>query len=108
MNSIILLSVFGIINLFLGFNKSNKMLLPAVLIFLAIVFGVNFLDWNSPQSYFNNMLTIDNFAVAFSAVMVLSLVMILPFSRRYITEGNPHLAELYSILLFSLVGAIMM
>lgn len=108
MNSIILLSVFGIINLFLGFNKSNKMLLPAVLVFLAIVFGVNFMDWNSPQSYFNNMLTIDNFAVAFSAIMVLSLVLILPFSRRYITEGNPHLSEFYSILLFSLVGAIMM
>ena len=108
MTSIILLSVFGIINLFLGFLKSNRIMLPVVIFFLAIVFGVNFLDWNNPQSHFNNMLTIDNFAVAFSAVMVLSMVLILPFSRSYITSGNPHLAEFYSILLFSLVGAIMM
>ena len=108
MTSIILLSVFGIINLFLGFLKSNKIMLPVVIFFLAVVFGVNFLDWNDPQSHFSNMLTIDNFAVAFSAIMVLTLVMILPFSRSYITDGNPHLAEFYSILMFSLVGAIMM
>ncbi|MFC5269243.1 NADH-quinone oxidoreductase subunit N [Adhaeribacter terreus] len=108
MTSIILLSVFGIINLFLGFLKSNKIILPAVILFLAIVFGVNFLDWNNPQSYFNGMLTIDNFAVAFSAIMVLSLVLIIPFSHKYISEGNPHLAEFFSILMFSLVGGIMM
>lgn len=108
MTSIILLSVFGIINLFLGFLKSNKIMLPVMILFLAIVFGVNFLDWNEPQSHFSNMLTIDNFAVAFSAVMVLSLALILPFSRSYINSGNPHLAEFYSILMFSLVGAIMM
>jgi NADH-quinone oxidoreductase subunit N len=108
MTSIILLSVFGIINLFLGFLKSNKIILPAVIVFLAIVFGANFMDWNNPQSYFNNMLTIDNFAVAFSAVMLVSMLFVLPFSHSYIKEGNPHLAEFYSILLFSLVGAIMM
>src|SRR5688572_5122298 len=108
MTSIILLSVFGIINLFLGFLKSNKIILPAVIVFLAIVFGANFMDRNNPQSYFNNMLTIDNFAVAFSAVMLVSMIFVLPFSHSYIKEGNPHLAEFYSILLFSLVGAIMM
>src|SRR5437899_3188869 len=108
MTSIILLSVFGIINLFLGFLKSNKIILPAVLLFLAIVLGATFLDWNNPQSYFNNMLAIDNFAVAFGGVMVLSLVLILPFSTSYIKDGNPHLAEFYSILMFALVGAIMM
>src|SRR5688572_10821208 len=109
MTSIILLSVFGIINLFLGFLKSNKIMLPIVILFLAIVLGANFYDWdNGPQSYFSHMLTIDNFSVAFSAVMVLSLIFIIPFSNRYIREGNPHLAEFYSILMFSLVGAVMM
>ncbi|KAA9340959.1 NADH-quinone oxidoreductase subunit N [Adhaeribacter soli] len=109
MTSIILLSVFGIINLFLGFLKSNRILMPAVVVFLAIVFGVNFIDWNQgPQTHFNNMLVIDNFSVAFAAVMVLSMLLILPFSRSYVTDENPHLAEFYSLLLFSLVGAIMM
>ncbi len=108
MTSIILLSVFGIINLFVGFMKSKKILLPLALLFLVVVFGTNLLSWNNGQTYFNNMLTIDNYAVAFTGIMVLTTLFILPFSQRYIDAEDENLAEYYSILLFSLVGAIMM
>ncbi|AKD02388.1 NADH-quinone oxidoreductase subunit N [Pontibacter korlensis] len=108
MTSIILLSVFGIINLFVGFAKSKKVLLPLALIFLAVVFAVNLLDWNGTQSYFNNMLTVDNYAVAFTGIMTLSTILMLPFSQRYIDKNDSNLAEYYSLLLFSLVGTVMM
>ncbi|MFT2010241.1 NADH-quinone oxidoreductase subunit N [Pontibacter sp. 13R65] len=108
MISIILLAGFGIINLFAGFLKSNRVLLPLALLFLAIVFGVNLFSWNDPQSYFNHMLTIDNYAVAFTGIMVLSTLLILPFSQRYVADQDENLAEYYSLLLFSLLGAIMM
>ncbi|QCR23626.1 NADH-quinone oxidoreductase subunit N [Pontibacter sp. SGAir0037] len=108
MTSIILLAGFGIINLFMGFLKSKRILLPLVLLFLAIVFGVNLISWNDTQSFFNNMLTIDNFAVAFTGIMVLSTLMLIPFSQSYVTNRDQNLAEYYSLLLFALVGAIMM
>ncbi|MFD2248428.1 NADH-quinone oxidoreductase subunit N [Pontibacter ruber] len=108
MTSIILLAGFGIINLFVGFLKSNRILLPLALLFLAVVFGVNMLSWNDTQSYFNNMLTIDNYAVAFTGIMVLSTLLILPFSQRYVEANDQNLAEYYAMLLFSLVGAVMM
>ncbi|MDX5436711.1 MAG: NADH-quinone oxidoreductase subunit N, partial [Pontibacter sp.] len=108
MTSIILLSVFGIINLFVGFMKSKKVLLPLALLFLIVVFGVNLISWNDTQSYFNNMLTIDNYAVAFTGIMTLSTLLLLPFSQRYVDKNDSNLAEYYSLLLFSLVGAIMM
>ncbi|MBC5775603.1 NADH-quinone oxidoreductase subunit N [Pontibacter sp. KCTC 32443] len=108
MTSIILLSVFGIVNLFVGFLKSKKILLPLALLFLIVVFGTNLLGWNNTQTYFNNMLTIDNYAVAFTGIMVLTTLLILPFSQSYIDKEDDNLAEYYSILLFSLVGAIMM
>ncbi|WP_018479566.1 NADH-quinone oxidoreductase subunit N [Pontibacter roseus] len=108
MISIILLSGFGIINLFVGFLKSKRILLPLSLLFLAIVFGVNLLDWNDTQSYFNNMLTIDNYAVAFTGIMVLSTLLILPFTQHFITRNDENLGEYYALLLFSLVGAVMM
>jgi NADH-quinone oxidoreductase subunit N len=47
---IVLLSVFGILNLFLGFLRSNRALLPFILVVLALVFGVNLLDWNHAGS----------------------------------------------------------
>ncbi|RDC61502.1 NADH-quinone oxidoreductase subunit N [Adhaeribacter pallidiroseus] len=108
MNSIILLTTFGILNLFVGFRKSNKLILPLVFLFLLIVLLANFYDWNNTQTYFEQMLTIDNFAVAFTAVVVLTTILVVPFGKRYADEQNESLAEFFSILLFALVGAIMM
>ncbi|GAB3229542.1 NADH-quinone oxidoreductase subunit N [Hymenobacter seoulensis] len=108
MNSIILLSVLGLGNLFLGFRRSNRLLLPAAMLMLAVVFGVNFLDWGTSQSYFNDMLLIDNFSVAFTGIVVLTALLLIPFSQHYVRDGEANLAEYYSLLLFSLVGAIMM
>ncbi len=53
MNSIILLSVLGLGNLFLGFRRSNRLLLPVAMLMLGVVLTVNFVDWNAgPQSFF--------------------------------------------------------
>lgn len=109
MTSIILLSALGIINLFLGFLRSNKILLPAAMVILVIVFGANFLDWNAgSRSYFHDMLTINQYSVAFTGIVVLTTLLLIPFSEKYVRDGEPNLAEYYSLLLFSLVGAIMM
>ncbi|WP_035559293.1 NADH-quinone oxidoreductase subunit N [Hymenobacter sp. IS2118] len=109
MTSIILLSVFGIINLFLGFLRSNKVLLPGAMLLLLIVFGVNLADWGQgTQSFYNSMLVVDNYTVAFTGIVVLTTIVLLPFSRSYVAAGEPNLAEYYSLLLFSLVGAVMM
>lgn len=108
MNSIILLSVLGLGNLFLGFRRSNRLLLPAAMLMLGLVLTVNFTDWNQgPQSFFNDMLVIDNFSVAFTGIVVLTALVLLPFSQKYVQDGEANLAEYYSLLLFSLVGAIM-
>ncbi|MFC0608940.1 NADH-quinone oxidoreductase subunit N [Rufibacter quisquiliarum] len=108
MTSIILLSVFGIVNLFLGFMKSKKALLPLVLLFLLVVLGATVYDWGQNKTFFNNMLAVDNYTVGFTAVMVLSTIFILPFSRRYVVGEEANLAEYYSLLIFSLVGGVMM
>jgi NADH-quinone oxidoreductase subunit N len=108
MTSIILLSIFGIVNLFVGFANSKRILMPLALLFLTVVFGANLFSWNDTQSYFNNMLTMDNYAVAFTGIMVLTTLLLLPFSQHYVDDRDDNLAEFYSLLLFSLVGAVMM
>jgi len=109
MTSIILLSVFGILNLFLGFLRSNKLLLPGAMLLLLVVFGANYADWNVVHApYFNNMLVVNNYTVAFTGIVVLTTILLLPFSRSYVVAGEANLAEYYALLLFSLVGAIMM
>jgi NADH-quinone oxidoreductase subunit N len=108
MNSIILLSVLGLGNLFLGFRRSNRLLLPVMMLILGLVLTVNFLDWGTSESFFNGMLTIDNFSVAFTGIVLLTALVLIPFSQKYVLDGEANLAEYYSLLLFSLVGAIML
>jgi NADH-quinone oxidoreductase subunit N len=108
MNSIILLTIFGIINLFVGFRKSNKLVLPLVFVFLVIVFFVNLGDWNNTRTYYEQMLTVDNFSVAFTGVVLLTTMLLVPFAKSYADAKHDSLAEFFSILFFALIGAIMM
>lgn len=105
---IVLLSIFGILLLFLGFLKSRAVLLPATLLFLLITLAANFLDWNKTYLYFNDMLRTNNLSMVFTAIVLGSAFMVVALSNS-ITEGDEaQPAEYYGIMLFSLVGAVMM
>lgn len=105
---IVLLSVFGVALLFLGFLKSKAVLLPATLLFLVIVLGVNFIDWNKTYLYFNDMLRTSNLTMVFTAIMLGSAFMVVALSSNFINEESAQPAEYYALILFSLVGAVMM
>ena len=105
---IVLLSVFGIILLFLGFLKSKAILLPATLLFLVVVLAANFLDWNKMYLYFNDMLRTNNLTMVFAAIMLGSAFMVVALSGSFMDTDEAQPAEYYALILFSLVGAIMM
>jgi NADH-quinone oxidoreductase subunit N len=105
---IVLLSVFGIALLFLGFLKSKAVLLPAALLFLVITLGVNFLDWNKTYLYFNDMLRTNNLSMVFTAIMLGSAFMVVALSGSFMDDESAQPAEYYGLMLFSLVGAVMM
>lgn len=108
MYPIIALSITGLITLFLGFLSSRKILLPATLLFIAAAFVVNFIDWNSPGLYFNEMLEVSNMSLIFSAIILLSAFLVMSLSGGFLDDDAAQPAEYYAIVQFSLVGAIMM
>lgn len=105
---IVLLSVFGIALLFLGFMKSKAVLLPATLFFLLIALAANFLDWNKTYLYFNDMLRTNNLTMVFTAIVLASAFLVVALSSSFIEDEDAQPAEYYGIILFSLVGAVMM
>ncbi|GAB3180442.1 NADH-quinone oxidoreductase subunit N [Telluribacter humicola] len=108
MYPIILLSVLGIVVLFLGFMKSKNILLPATLLFLALALGSNFIDWNQgPLLYFYGMFSVTNLTLAFNAIVLISAFLIVAMTRGFQDDEEAQPAEYYGIMLFSLVGAIM-
>ncbi len=109
MYPIILLSVLGVVTLFLGFSKSKNVLLPSVLVFLIIAVAGNFIEWNQgPLSYFYDMLRVDNLTLSFSGIVLVSAFMIVAISGGFRDNAESEPAEYYALMLFSLVGAIMM
>ncbi|RYC68626.1 NADH-quinone oxidoreductase subunit N [Spirosoma sordidisoli] len=105
---IVLLSVSGIGLLFLGFQKSRTLLLPAALLFLLVALAANFYDWNKTYLYFNDMLRTDNLSMVFTAIVLGSAFLVIALSTRFIEDEEAQPAEYYGIIMFSLVGAIMM
>lgn len=105
---IVLLSVFGIVMLFLGFLKSKAVLLPAALLFLVVAGVANFLDWNKTYLYFGDMLRTDNLTMVFTAIILGSAFLVVALSGRFIEDDEAQPAEYYGLIMFSLVGAVMM
>jgi len=108
MNSIISLSVLGVLVLALGILKKKSWLLPLILAGLLVSLGMTVLHWNMNRSLFHNMLIIDNTGVAFSAVMIFSTFLIFMFASRYYSKVVRPLDDIYAIMIFALVGAVLM
>jgi NADH-quinone oxidoreductase subunit N len=105
MKAIILTSILGISTLFAGlFNFKNKSVY-LVIIGLIAALGLLISDWNHPQTWYNDMLRFDNYAVAFSAIMTAGLILIMGLAISHYKEAGNNIADLYALMVFSLTGA---
>ena len=105
---IVVLSISGIVLLFLGLQKSRVLLLPAALLLLLVAVAANFYDWNKAYLYFNDMMRTDNLSMVFTAIVLGSAFLVVALSTQFIDDEEAQPAEYYGIIMFSLVGAIMM
>ena len=107
MSAIITLSLLAILVLYLGLFKANKSLLPVSIIGLLAAAGFSVYQWNSELvPLFSGMVLFDNFSVAFSVLMIALTVLILLLSRDYFKAEGDQVAEYFSLILFSLTGAL--
>jgi len=109
MNALIVLSVLPILILYLGLYKAKNALLPVTVVGLLLALGLAITHWNDgAQPIYHGMMLFDNFAVAFSAITIVSTILILLLSKEYFERISSHVAEYYAIILFSLAGIIVM
>jgi NADH-quinone oxidoreductase subunit N len=111
MNTLIILSILPILVLYLGLYKAKHALLPVTVIGLLIALGLALAQWtphDEAKPIYHGMMLFDNFAVAFSAITIISTILILLLSKEYFERISTHVAEYYAIILFSLAGIIVM
>lgn len=107
MNSVFVLTGLGILSLLAEIFNMKRFLFPVVILGIIAAAALLVLDWNLGTSHYSNMLTFDNYAVAFS--ITLSVIALLWFlmSKDYF-EHDTHVTDHFALILFSLVGAVFM
>lgn len=107
MNAVFVLSGLGIFSLIAEIFNFRKALFPIVILGLIASATLLILDWNTGHSYYSNMLTFDNYAVAFSTGISIIALLWFMMSRDYF-QNNTHVTDHFALVLFALVGAVFM
>ncbi|MEO6902125.1 MAG: NADH-quinone oxidoreductase subunit N [Bacteroidia bacterium] len=106
MKALVLLSSLGVVTLLAEIFSFKKRLYPFVLLGIIAIFIVNIFDWNTNQLYFN-MLRTDNYAVAFTGVILgIGFLWFMMADGFFKEESNQ--TDHYSLILFALAGAVIM
>jgi NADH-quinone oxidoreductase subunit N len=108
MNTIIFLAISGIVVLGSGLFKLHKWLLAFSLIACILAFILNFSGLNLHGSYYNHMITIDPFAQRFTGLLIFETILVFLLCGFYYSNEIEHLADIYSLFIFSLIGGIVM
>jgi NADH-quinone oxidoreductase subunit N len=104
----IVLAVLGVILLYAGLAKNKKMLVPIAVGGLLVTVGFLLRSWGHPQSYYNHMVLIDNFSIAFNSIAVVTTIFVLLLSVYYFEGVQEHVAENYALMIFTLFGVFLM
>jgi NADH-quinone oxidoreductase subunit N len=107
MNALIIIAIAGVICMMAEVFHFKKAIVPIIALALIAAMGSIVNDWNQGASWFNQMLVTDNYALAFSALLIVTTLLWLIMARSYFSvESNT--AEHSSLILFALAGGIIM
>lgn len=108
MSALIFTTVLGIILLYLGLTKNKTILAPVAIAGLLITLYLSIKDWGLGSTFFHDMVIFDNFSIAFNVSMIIITIVIFLFGIDYYKRMELHVAEQYSLMIFTLTGAFLM
>lgn len=86
----------------------RKAIVPMAVIGLLGIVGFNATLWDTNVSYYNHMFTFDNFAVAFSGLMLFLTALVLILSADFYKAEPDNLSDYLSIFLFTVTGSVVL
>ena len=103
MNTLIILSAIGVVALFSEILNFKKALLPLIIIGLLAALVANVLDWNTNHHYHNEMMVVDNYAVAFTGLLIVIALMWFLISPEFFREPSSRVDH-FALIIFALIG----
>jgi NADH-quinone oxidoreductase subunit N len=108
MNSIIILSALSVVTLFGGVYRLTKIILPLVIVGVLAALAAAFMGWGQGVPQFSNMIYFDNYALGFSGLLMVLSIFIFLISDQYYSREDHTLADIYALILFTVIGGIQM
>lgn len=109
MKGLLIISGLGILAMMAEIFKFKKLLLPLVLLGIIAAFAFNFMEWSTIYSipYFDNMISFDKPAIAFSGIILVTSFLWFILANDYFEEDT-NSVDHFALVLFALVGALML
>jgi NADH-quinone oxidoreductase subunit N len=109
MYPVIIITLTAILSLYLGLYPATRGFVQVVnLLGLLAALIVSAVSWNFEQHFYNDMMRTDHYSIAFSITLIASTGLIIGISKKFLETISDHIAEYYSIIMFSLAGGLIM
>ncbi|HNH59540.1 MAG TPA: NADH-quinone oxidoreductase subunit N [Cyclobacteriaceae bacterium] len=108
MNALYIVCGLGLTALVAELFNARKILSFLVIIGLAVAIGLTIPELGTSVSYFTNMVVFDNFAMAFSILIMTVTILRFWMAQDYFNQDLAHYTDRASLILFTVAGGILM
>ena len=108
MNTLIAIVGLGVFSLIAEIFNFRKAIVPITILGLLAILGLTISEFNSPASYYNNMIVVDKFSVAFSSLFIVLTVFLVTLSQDVYKDHPTKISDFIAIKIFLLAGGVAM
>ena len=108
MNTLIAITGLGVLCLLFEILNFRKAIVPITIIGLLAVLGITFSEFNTPASYYNNMIVVSKFSSVFSALFIILTIFLVALAHDFYENHQTKISDFIAIKIFMLAGAVAM
>jgi NADH-quinone oxidoreductase subunit N len=108
MTTLIAITALGVLTLLFEILNWRKAIVPISIIGLLAVLGLTMAEFNTPESYYNNMIVVNKFSVAFSSLFIVLTVFLVALSHDFYEDHQTKISDFIAIKIFMLAGCVAM
>ena len=108
MNTLIAITGLGVLCLLFEIFNLRKAIVPITIIGLLGVLGLTISEFNSTESYYNNMIVVSKFSSTFSSLFVVLTIFLVALSHNFYEKHQSKISDYIAIKIFLLAGAVAM
>jgi len=108
MNTLIAITGLGIFCLLFEILNFRKGIVPFTILGLLGVLALNFYEFGTTASYYNNMITVSKFSTAFSSLFIILTIFLVALSHNFYENHQTKISDFIAIKVFLLAGAVAM